>query len=199
MCNTNVAIATWSQGGLDAQWATTYWPSTREKVTDVIAFSPDYKGTTSSSLLTDLGILLPQSYYQQAYYSSFIRALRANGGDSAYVPTTTVYSTFFDLVVQPQSGDSASAFFPDARGVMGILYNPIGDALLVDALTHDGPGQMNRISEGFCGNYLTEGLNLADLQLTENTLVVAALSLLLGGESTTQESPVRGYAYASLF
>lgn len=72
-----------------------------------------------------------------------------------------------------------------------MLYNPIGYALLVDALTHDGPGQVDRISKDICGDYLTEGLNLADLQLTENTLVVAVISLLLSGESTTQEPPVK--------
>lgn len=119
-----IAVGAWSQGGLITQWATKYWPSIRGKITDVIAFSPDYKGTTMSSLITNLNVPFPKSYYQQAYYSNFISALRADGGDSAYVPTTTVYSGFFDVIVQPQSGTGASAFLRDERGV-GVSNNEV--------------------------------------------------------------------------
>jgi hypothetical protein len=42
----NVSIVTWSQGSLDTQWALKYWPSTRGLVSDHIAISGDYHGTT---------------------------------------------------------------------------------------------------------------------------------------------------------
>ncbi|KAF1955255.1 hypothetical protein CC80DRAFT_505611 [Byssothecium circinans] len=47
-----------------------------------------------------------------------------NGGDSAYVPTTTFYSVVFDKAVQLLAGTGVSAFLLDARGV-GVSYNEI--------------------------------------------------------------------------
>jgi hypothetical protein len=94
---------------------------------------------------------------QQEYNSNFIATIRSNGGDSAYVTTTTVFSST-DEIVQPQSPVAgASAFLLDARGVgvtnnqvqavcgglgpagtfythEGVLYNPLAYALTVDAL-----------------------------------------------------------------
>jgi hypothetical protein len=45
------AIVTWSQGSLDAQWAFKYWPSVPKIVTDHIAISPDYHGTSLAYIL----------------------------------------------------------------------------------------------------------------------------------------------------
>ncbi|CAK4032811.1 Hypothetical predicted protein [Lecanosticta acicola] len=217
--NREVAVVTWSQGGVDAQWALKYWPSTRDKVTDVVAFSPDYKGTINANFAETPETPLPPAYLQQEYYSNLVRALRSNGGDSAYVPTTTIYSGFFDEIVEPQQGQNASAYLFDARDVgvtnnevqaicpgqpagsfyshEGTLYNPIGYALLVDALQHDGPGRVSRVDaklETLCGDYLTPGLDLADFLVTENTLLVAAVTLLLNPHKATVEPAIKAYA-----
>ncbi|RMX89010.1 hypothetical protein D0869_01196 [Hortaea werneckii] len=195
----NVAVAGWSQGNICTQWAFKYWPSTIEKVTDHVAFSPDYHGTVIADFIS-LGEPLPPSLLQQQYNSQFIQTLRRDGGDSAYVPTTTIYSGFFDEIVQPQSGTEASAFLLDARNVgasnnevqkvcagqlagsffthEGTLYNSLGYYLFIDALTHDGPGDPQRLNlETVCSYYLTPGLDLGDFLVTENSLLVAALSI----------------------
>lgn len=41
----NVSVISWSQGGLDTQWAVKYWPSTRNVTSNFIAQSPDFHGT----------------------------------------------------------------------------------------------------------------------------------------------------------
>lgn len=210
-----IAVLTWSQGGIDAQWANKYWPSTRSKITDVVAFSPDYHGTIFANFAATPDFPLPPAFLQQEYNSNFIKTMRANGGDSAYVPTTTIYSGFFDEIVEPQQGTGASAYLLDARHVgvtnnevqkicpdqpagsfythEGTLYNPIGYALLVDALSHDGPGQVSRIDvNSICGQYISPGLNLSDLLLTENSILTAVVATLLYPDSTIQEPAIRG-------
>ncbi|KAF2717762.1 alpha/beta-hydrolase [Polychaeton citri CBS 116435] len=213
----NVAVLAWSQGNIDAQWAYKYWPSTRSKVTDQIAFSPDYHGTVVADLASLPGEPLPPSLLQQRYNSQFITTLRSNGGDSAYVPTTNIYSGFFDEIVQPQSGTGASAFLKDARNVgvtnnevqsictgqaagsfythEGTLYNPLGFALAVDALTHAGPGSASRVRlSTVCNDYITLGLDLGDFLLTENTVLIAGISILAYPFKVFNEPAIKSYA-----
>jgi hypothetical protein len=129
------------------------------------------------------------SIIQQEYNSTLIATLRSNGGDSAYVPTTTLYSSS-DEIVQPQDGTGASAYLLDARGVgvtnnqvqticpgqpaggsfthEGMLYNPLSYALAVDALTHGGPGQVSRLNLAtICAELATPGITPQDIVLTE--------------------------------
>lgn len=96
-----------------------YWPSTQDVLANSIAFSADYHGTLDATFLHPLpvGVPLPPSLIQQAYTSNYVKTARSNGGDSAYVPTTSIYSGFFDEIVEPQQGKLASAYLKDARGV----------------------------------------------------------------------------------
>lgn len=210
-----IAVAAWSQGNINAQWAYKYWPSTRDRVTDHIGFSPDYHGTVLANLITAPGEPLSPSVLQQEYNSNFIKTLRNNGGDSAYVPSTLIYSGFFDEIVQPQSGDNASGRLLDARSVgasnnevqvvcagrpagtfythEGTLYNPLGFALLKDALANEGAGQSSRLNlASVCNDYLTPDLALSDFLLTENAILVAALAILADPDKVFTEPAIRG-------
>ncbi|PIG81081.1 hypothetical protein AARAC_011018 [Aspergillus arachidicola] len=168
LTSSNIAVISWSQGALDIQWALKYWPSTRHVVNDFIAISPDFHGTIVKWLVCPLlnDLACTPSIWQQGWDANFIQALRSQGGDSAYVPTTTIYSSF-DKIVRPMSGENASARLLDYRGVgvsnnhlqticannaagglythEGVLYNPLAWALTVDALLHDGPSNITRI------------------------------------------------------
>jgi hypothetical protein len=189
--NHNVSVIAWSQGNLDTQWALKYWPSTRSVVSDFISISADFHGTQLDFLACpgSPSAGCTPSIIQQKYDSAFVSRLRSNGGDSAYVPTTSVYSGS-DEVVQPQYGVGASAYMNDARAVgvsntqiqaacpgtpaggpythEGMLYNPLAFALAVDALTHTGPGSLSRIDlNSVCAQALPPALGVDDVISTE--------------------------------
>jgi hypothetical protein len=189
--NNNISVIAWSQGNLDTQWALKYWPSTREVVNDFISISADFHGTLVADILCPEFPKLPcpPAVIQQGYSSNFVTRLRQNGGDSAYVPTTSIYSGVDDIV-EPQQGTGASAYINDARGVgvsnnevqivcngypaggfythEGVLYNPLAYALAVDALTHAGPGEPSRLNlPSVCNAITSPGLSLADVIGTE--------------------------------
>jgi hypothetical protein len=218
--NKNVSVISWSQGGLNTQWALKYWPSTRSITSNFIAISPDYRGTVEAFLACPGGIIdvlvCAPSLFQQRSASNFVNTLRSNGGDSAYVPTTTVFSAT-DEVVQPQSGALASALINDARGVgtsnnqvqtvcagataggfythEGVLYNPLAGALAVDALKNGGPGQIARIDKmATCVEATTPGLGVADVLGTESTIVDAVVNILLFPQRSVQEPAIMAYA-----
>ncbi|KAG9825606.1 alpha/beta-hydrolase, partial [Aureobasidium melanogenum] len=214
-----VSIVGWSQGNIDIQWAFKYFTSTQKSTRNHIAISPDYAGTVNANLICPEGLPCDPSVFQQEYKgtSNFIDQMRLNGGDSAYVPTTTVYSGLFDEIVEPQQGTGASAYLNDARNVgvtnnylqgicpglpggsfythEGVLYNPIAFGLVKDALINGGAGQTSRLDVNtLCNMYLAEGLNVSDLLLTENAILVAALSLILYEPKVSAEPSIKAYA-----
>jgi hypothetical protein len=215
----SIAVFGYSQGNLDSQWAYKNWPSTRERVTDHVAFSPGYHGTRITELLA--AIPQPPAWLQSTYDSDFVAALRADGGDSAYVPTTIIYSST-DQVVQPQTGDGASSPLKDERDVgvsnvlvqdicpgkpagsfythESVMVNPIAYALAKDAVFHDGPGQVSRLKlDDICEHYLAPTLTLDDFILTENSAVFAAgVTLLYKGKSLS-EPAIRSEYFLCLY
>ncbi|KAF2848566.1 alpha/beta-hydrolase [Plenodomus tracheiphilus IPT5] len=222
--DSRISIISWSQGGLDTQWVLKFWPSTRKLVRSFLPVSPDFKGSVLANVLclsldSKIGLnpLCAPSVIQQQSTSQYIAALRRDGGDSAYVPTTTFYSGFFDEIVEPQQGTIASAFMRDARrvgvsnnevqrvcagqaggsfyGHAGVLFNPLTYALVVDALTHeDGMGDLSRIDvKSVCGGYAAEGLGLDDVLATSGLIPVAAVLLVTFPERRSTEPVLRGY------
>lgn len=216
--DSNVAAISWSQGGLDVQWALKYWPSTRDVVEDFIAISPDFHGTDLRFFVCPLldPLACTPSIWQQGPETEFIHTLRADGGDSAYVPTTIVYSSF-DEIVQPMSGPNASAILSDIRDIgvtnnhiqticpnepaggiylhEGVLYNSLAWALAVDALTHDGPGDPSRIDiDTVCSQILAPQLQLDDMLGTEGLLLIALVEVLTYEPKVGREPSITGYA-----
>ncbi|KAF6830776.1 hypothetical protein CMUS01_07620 [Colletotrichum musicola] len=220
MTGQKAAVVAWSQGNLNTQWALKYWPSTREAITDLVAMSPDFHGTKESFVVcgTTMAAALvgcTPSVYQQGYDSMFVQTLRANGGDSAYVPTTSLFSAT-DEIVQPQSGPIASAMLGDANGVEvtnvevqkacpgtvsgtevtheGMLYNSLAFALLRDALANEGPGKLERIDKSVCLDPAAGKLDKVEISATEGVLVDAGKTVLMYKGKVRSEPPIMAYA-----
>ena len=220
-----IAVISWSQGGLDTQWVLKYWPSTRKIVQDFLPVSPDFAGTAFANAIclsanSKLGTVpCDPGVIQQQRTSNYIQQLRKNGGDKAFVPTTTFYSGFFDEIVEPQQGNAASAFLPSGDagapssnnevqtvcanqpggsfyGHAGVLFNPLTYALIVDALTHPGTtGQVSRINrQAVCANYAAPGLDLDDVLATSGLIPVAGVLLLAYPQKMLTEPSLKSYA-----
>lgn len=215
----SIAIITWSQGSLDAQWAYKYWPSTRKHITDHIAVSPDWHGTILAYILcpgfgVGNGLACVPSIIQQDYSSNLVKRLRENGGSSAFVDVTIIYS-LTDEIVQPQSGTAASGFLPTSGSAQtsntflqgacagqpagglysheGVLYNPVTYALVVDALTHAGPGQFSRVQSA-CADVVAPGLSLEDVIETEALIPLAVYNIFSYLPRALSEPPLMSYA-----
>ncbi|RAH40697.1 putative lipase [Aspergillus brunneoviolaceus CBS 621.78] len=212
LSESNLTVIAWSQGGLNTQWAFKYWPSTRAVVTDLIAISPDFHGTVETTLVCPIlsNVVCTPAIWQQAWHAGFVRALRRVGGDSAYVPTTTVYSSY-DQIVQPMSGKQASGIlqFPGSRCTIcrdrpggglytheGVLYSSLAWALIADALQHDGPGDPSRLNlTNVCGQWLPPQLGMEDVKRTEGLLLIAVAEVLKYKPKIFQEPEVADYAW----
>ncbi|KAF2135344.1 uncharacterized protein K452DRAFT_212755, partial [Aplosporella prunicola CBS 121167] len=181
-------------------------------VQDFIAISPDFAGTALADA-NCLAMPCPPAVLQQETTAAFIRTLRAHGGTSALVPTTTVYSGLLDEVVQPQQGAGASAILTSASnnevqavcagrglgggfyGHAGVLAHPVAYALVVDALGHEGPGRAERLDlDALCKWVAAEGLGLDDVLATAGLIPLAAARQLVFPDKRVAEPEVVAYA-----
>ncbi|QDS74531.1 hypothetical protein FKW77_007541 [Venturia effusa] len=216
--NRNVSVMAWSQGNLDTQWALKYWPSTRSIVNDFVSISPDFHGTTLAYIACPKfpKVPCPPAVLQQEYGSNFITRLRMNDGGSAYVPTTSIYSST-DEVVQPMAGRGASAYILDARKVgvsnnqiqtvcngkaagvfathESVLCHPLTYALAVDALTHPGAGRPSRLDlDKICDTLVGPGLSADDVIATESNIPISGAAIELYGNKVAKEPALKAYA-----
>ena len=182
-----IAVMGHSQGGMSMRWALRFWPDTRTMVDDVIGFSGSNHGTTvSGGDCAQDGC--PPAVWQQGAKARFIAALNSRAETFPGISYTEVF-THTDEVVQPNSGDAASAALHGGGGrvtnvaaqdvcpadVMEHLMigtiDPTAYALAVDALTHDGPANPGRVGAASCTQALMPGVDPLSL---DNELQVLA-------------------------
>lgn len=154
---------------------------------------------------------------QQEYNSKFVATLRNGGGANAYVPTTSIYS-IFDEIVQPQEGTGASAYVQDNFNIgatnielqsvcttfqpagtlyahEGVLYNALAVAATIDALTHDGPADLSRLDvPTLCQQIADHRLSLGDVIATEALIPIAAYQIGAYPNKITEEPAIMPYA-----
>jgi len=207
---------------MNIHWANKFWPSTRTILSNHIAICPDYHGTTQEYLIDpEEKFAYSPAVKQQAYNSNYVKSLRSFGGDSAYVPTTNIYSGTYDEIVEPQQNANASAILLDARNVgvtnaqvqlvcgadspaglfqthESMLGNSLTVALAMDALQHGGPGLVSRIDlTSVCQNPIAAGLSFENFLMNEQAILIAALGVLSLFEATVVEPAISAYALTS--
>lgn len=218
----SIAIIAQSQGCVNTQWTLKYWPSTRKVVSNFIAISGAFSGTTvyseHRSLLERLAGA--PALMQQDSGSTFISTLREDNGDSAYVPTTSIYSAE-DKLVRPQAGEQASGKISDYREIgvtnaeiqihcpkntkagrsvshVGVIYSSFTYALLQDALTHRDAGDVMRLDlEEVHKRKAAPTVGFLDIMLTRIGDLVSIVYLLKFRPKSKREPAIVAYATSS--
>lgn len=172
-----VAMIGHSQGVTVPRWALKWWPSARDAVDDFVMEAGPNHGTTAvgsfPSLVPQLtgGVVgLPAVFYQFAPDSNFVTALNAGDETPGDVSYTSLYSAFYDELVEPAAPVPTAAldFSQDNPNVANILLQDICPGrfvdhvtigltdrlafeLAVDAITHPGPASVDRVRDAAGG------------------------------------------------
>ena len=171
----DVDVVGWSQGGMVPRWALRFWPDTRALVDDVVGLSPSNHGTLDSALTC--GDCNP-SFHQQATGSRFLEALNSGAETFEGIDYTVAY-TYADEIVVPNAPPTPSSALTTGDGAIANIatqevcpanaadhfaigsYDPVGWAIVADALGHGGPAVRARIPLTTCAQVLMPGVDPA--------------------------------------
>jgi len=170
-----VDILGWSQGGMSMRWSLRFWPDTRDLVDDVIGFAGSNHGTARGSTTQCAQLGCRAAVYQQAADSEFIKALNSTTETFAGISYTNIYSKFDEVVVPNSGPDNCTSCLTTGEGAIANVQTQelcpldVSDhvligissatyALVVDALTHDGPAVLARASRAGCTRPVMPGV-----------------------------------------
>jgi hypothetical protein len=208
-----VSVIGFSQGGMVGRWALRWWPDTRTIVEDLIGLAPTNHGTLTGRATCVAPC--PPAGRQQLDSARFIAALNERAETFAGIDYTVAY-TRFDEVATPNS-TAATATSPLRTGdgrvrnvaVQEICplhladhlalgsYDPVGWALAIDALTHDGPADPARIGRAVCARVFMPGVDAAVFPANYARYLATVATGLLSGEQVAAEPPLRCYVTAT--
>jgi hypothetical protein len=174
-----VQIIGWSQGGgPEPRWALRFWPDIRPLVSKLIDIEgPNHgalilhfacSGTAPNQKCTSplCPGHCPPSLYQQADDSIFTAALNSGQETFPGIAYTNIYSHTSDFVQPNLNGSGTTSLHggggqianialqdicpADTAGHMDYYYDPVGWAIVMDALSHPGPADPRRIRPSVC-------------------------------------------------
>lgn len=207
-----VAVVGGSQGGSLPRWALRFWPDTRAMVVDLVGLGATNHGgrgvaaycIPDSAVPTDVGCA--PALWQQLTGSAFVGALNAGPETVGGISYTSVYSDG-DVVVTPGdaalrsgSGRIANVAVEDvcpgrvADHFAVTSFDPVAFALVVDALTHDGPADPARIDLSVCAQAGPPGVAPHVLASGAARALALVGARLAGSARVRSEPPLADYA-----
>jgi triacylglycerol esterase/lipase EstA (alpha/beta hydrolase family) len=207
-----VQVVGFSQGGMLGRWALRFWPDTRAMVDDLVGLDPSNHGTLDAYPVCTVGCA--PSFWQQQTGSRFLAALNSYQETFAGISYTQIH-TPTDEVVSPNLGPAASSSLHTGDGritnisvqricpvhvaehlTMG-SSDPVGFALVRDALTHTGPADPSRVSRAVCAETLMPGVDPVEFPANFAGLTLTAVEQLAIYPHVPKEPPLRSYVYAT--
>lgn len=212
MSGRRVDIVGYSQGGMVPRWALRYWPDTRELVGDLVGLAPSNHGTLDSDFTCEQPCA--PAHRQQASQSQFVAALNSRAETFAGIDYSSIY-TRFDEIVVPNLDDSGSSSLRTGEGRRSNValqdvcptntadhlaigsYDAVAHALVVDALTHDGPADPARVSVAVCAQPFQPGVDPTTFARDFGNYLRVIGESGSAVENTDSEPPLKCYVTAS--
>ena len=189
-----------SQGSLEFTWAMTFFPSLASLVSDVIFLASVTHGAAQSETACGIGACRVAAW-QMRPSSAFVAALVSRDETPSDVPYSSIYSTTDSTAVAPTSvlvgatNVSIQSLCP-GRSVShaGLLTDAVAYALVLDALTHDGPVDPSRVDASICDEDFLGALTGGDVWWQETQGGATFASTYLGGSMPNAEPALPDYA-----
>ena len=205
-----IDVVGFSQGGMVPRWSLKYWPDTRAAVRDVVGIDPSNHGTLDAYPVCAAGGCAP-AFWQQQTGSRFLAALDDGPETFAGIDYTVVY-TLTDEVVVPNLPPAASSELRTGDGDIANVpvqricpvhaaehlsmgsTDPVGYAVVVDALDHDGPADPARVDRSVCAAALMPGVDPAALPANEARYLGQVATTIATYPHVPAEPALRPYA-----
>lgn len=204
-----VDVVGYSQGGMVPRWSLKYWPDTRAMVDDLVGIDPSNYGTLAAQVTCQGDC--PASFWQQRTGSDFLGALnegddRFAGIDYSVVYTVTDQVVFPNLPPRPSSGlrDGPGRYAQmSVQALCGVhvadhlsmgTTDPVGYAVVDDALRHDGPASFARVDRRSCLRAVMPGVDRRQLPGNVARVTAQMTRAVSTAPRTAEEPPVPGYA-----
>ncbi|KAA9161902.1 lipase [Amycolatopsis acidicola] len=200
-----VSLVGHSQGGMIPRWALKYWPDTRADVADLVGLAPSNHGT-----LIAQAVCLPgcaPSFWQQRTGSAFMTALNSGPETWPGIDYTNIY-TALDEVVTPNFDENGSSSLHTGQGrisnigLQRVCPAHVADhlttgtvdapafALVLDALTHQGPADPGRLPAGACAQPVMPYVDPVALPVNEaNLATTVATQVALYPHAPAEPAP----------
>jgi triacylglycerol esterase/lipase EstA (alpha/beta hydrolase family) len=206
-----IAVLGGSQGGSLPRWALRFWPDTRAMVDEHIGLAPTNHGGQGAAMAC-----IPNcapALWQQQYQSNFMRAMNSGQETFPGISYTEVY-THYDQFVTPAADDTGTSSLHGGGGritnvalqdicpantaehIKAASYDPVGYALAIDALTHDGPADPGRIDASVCTQPFPPGVDPATFPTNAAHGLAAIIVQLTTAQRVDEEPPLRCYVTA---
>ncbi|GAB7038054.1 MULTISPECIES: esterase/lipase family protein [Catenuloplanes] len=202
-----IAVVGHSQGALDARFALRFWPDTRAMVADHVSLGSPHHGSTGNDTSFPPGTPGPAALLQMRTTAALIEAVNAGRETFPEISYTTVASRY-DQYVTPTStvalrGRSvANVVVQDVCPANTVEHvglgtaDPVGHALVMDAVRHDGPARPGRLPTDVCARDLMPGVDPATYPRRFAETNAAIVTNLGTATPVTEEPPLQPYVVA---
>ncbi|HEV3363799.1 MAG TPA: lipase [Acidimicrobiia bacterium] len=202
-----VDVVGFSQGPLEPRWAVKYWPDVRSLVGDLVAMSGVAHGFTETEVICASECIAP--FWQMKPGSRFLKALNSGDETPGDISYTSVYSRTDQFVWYadgPNEPWTESAKIDGASNIaiqdvcpgrpvehVQAIYDAAMYAVIMDALTHDGPADADRIDKAVCAQGAMPGVDIGTA-MAKTVEIDRDLMILTGEHHVKAEPPLASYA-----